>query len=688
MNEFIKLYAPPSYLTEEGELANNDSKLLEYITSNNNKGLNFLRSNRGWKIADICMSYLYGDDNSKIPDGISKVTFKKLRRQIREMIANATNIRPRFEIQTFKDNYQDEADIYSKLNKHWWINKFVDKKVKSVGQWAGGAGTGYILQWPEYNCITGETEISVYVLSHKDVFPWHVSGDNVDLDKLYGVSVRLEMSVPEAHEKYPEHVSLIKQDRSVPSRVQAGAKKVYRALQGVYQALGKNKGTRTQVENPYPTCDIFMTWIRDNSINTTGHTVVLGGDSSEAIFNKKWAYEVPSYYNEDGTRSQYSRRDCKLFPNRRLVISTNYGIIYDGPPEYVNRQVPITDFRFDEIVGEFLGLPAGNDARGLEEAANEMARASVDAVTGRVQPPTAIDDSIPAPLAKKLAANPRTLQGKVFRYNTQKLSAAIKPLFTPDYYTIDPHAIELIGLFQQMSDYVVGTHDLTALTQLAQMPGADTQDAMIRMLGALALDYSRSFEYSLGRMGRIWLDFAPQVYDIKQRLLFLGKDGVTLESWDFEPESLIPKTELNSDLPMWQRLRDHLSKFSLYIAPFSLQERASTTNKLIVLQLKKVGMTFIPDSFVYSTFYDDNKFEELSKQYWDEQETKIKMAARLNAEMQKAQEQASAGNQLFEELKSTIQQGQVGRPSENTAAPKLESKLDDSGVPRTTMTSA
>lgn len=683
MNEFIKLYAPPSYITENGELAKKDTELLAWLNSNNNKGMAFLRSQRAWKIADLCMSYLYGDDNSKIPDGISKVAFKKLRRQIREMISNATNIRPRFEIQTYKDEYSDEADIYSKLNKHWWTNLFIDKKVKGAGQWAGGAGTGYLFLWPEYNCVTGQKQISVKILSHKDIVLYHASGDNVDLDMVYGADIKLEMSVPEAHEKFPEHIDKIKQDRSVPSRVAVQAKKIYRALQGVYGR--SNRAKKNTIENPYPTCDIHYTFVRDNSINTTGYTIIMGGDSSENIFNKMNAYEVYSYFNLDGTRSEYSREECKLFPNRRMMIYCSGGIIYDGPPEYVNRHVPVVPFMFDEIVGEMLGLPPANDSRGLEEAANELARASVDAVTGRVQPPTAIDDSVPAPLAKKLAANPRTLQGKTFRYNTQKLINAIKPLFTSDVYSVDQYAVPLINLFHQVSDYDMGTHDLTAITQLAQMPGADTQESMIRILGALALDHSRSFEYSLSRMGQIWLDFAPQVYDLKQRLMFLGKDGVTLETWDFEPDSLIPKTELNKDLPMWKRLKDHLIKFSLYIAPHSLQERASQTNKLTILQLKKLGLP-ISDKKVYDTFYDDNKFREISIEYWAEQEMKIKMAAKLNEEMRKIQEESQPGNQLVEQLKGMLSQNTPGRPSENSAPPQLKQKMDGDGVPRSTVT--
>lgn len=688
-NEFTKLYSPPFYLTNTGTLANNDEKTLAWLNTNFNKGRAFNRSNRAWKIADACMSILYGDDNTKIPAGISKVQFKKLRRQLREMIANATNIRPRFEIQTFKNAYQDEALIYSKLNKHWWINEFIDRKVKAVGQWAGGAGTGFLFLWPETDPNTNKEEIRTYVLSHKDIFLFHASGSNVDLDKLYGVSVRLEMSVPEAHERFPEKIAVIKQDRSVPSNMAKIAKDTYRAYKGLYDRL-KNRGNNKQdIDNPYPTCDIYYTFIRDNSINETGADIIMGGESESGIFNSKWAYKVPSYFNNDGSRSIYSRKECKLFPNRRLIISCTNGIIYDGPPNYICRSVPIADFRFDEIVGEFFGIPPANDARALEEASNELARASVDAVTGRVQPPMMIDNAVPKPLALKFAANPRTLQGKVFRGDTRNVGSAIKPVIGAEYYTVDGKALELIALFQQSADYAVGTHDNTALAQLGQMPAADTQDSMIRMLGSIALDHSRSFEYSLWRVGKIWLDFAPQVYTTEQRLMFLGADGVTLDTWDYDPNSLIPKTEINNNEPLWKRLLSHLNKFSLYIAPNSLQERYSQTNKLTILQLKKMGLP-ISDKRVYETFFDDNKYATMLEEYNTEMETKIKQAAKLNKEMQEAQAASTAGNVAFDAIKNIMsnQNSNEGRPSSLAKPPTLEAKSDENGVPRTTLASS
>src|SRR5687768_16356531 len=96
MNEFTKTYAPPSYINDDGSFATNiDDKLVEWVQENNTKGQTYLRANRAWKSADICMAIFYGDETERTAIG-SKVSIKKLRRQAREQVANASNIRPRW----------------------------------------------------------------------------------------------------------------------------------------------------------------------------------------------------------------------------------------------------------------------------------------------------------------------------------------------------------------------------------------------------------------------------------------------------------------------------------------------------------------------------------------------------------------------------------------------------------------
>lgn len=699
MNDFNRLYAPPSYIDSQGNLLLNDTKVVNYILDEQEKSKNFLRSNRGWRSADSCMSILYGDENPRQYSKLSSLTIKKQRRQVRETIANASNIRPRWKTQTAKKEYQEIATIYNKRRDGWFYSEFIDRFIKEALQWGGGAGTGYLMLWPEWDWNKNKIEIKPKVLSHKNVFPFHAAADS-RIETLYGICAWFEMPVPEAHRKFPEHLSILQADRDVPSYFASRFEKVKRKWRGVADWITNNKQKGDWI--PYPVCDVFYSWICDDSINETGRSLHIGDVNAHYSYrvhslvdlngkpnkiNKREIIESEDNRydetNSDGS-SKYrliTRKECKLFPYRRLIISTRIGVIYDGPPMWICRRPPITIWKFEEIVGEWLGIPLARDGRGLERSLNNLIRSIEDSVVGKLQPPIGVDSNLPAPIAGKLAGNVRLLIGKVFKYNTNFLAKAIVPLLPWEYFSIDSRVLDIIKYLQEMLDYLMGSADYTAWQRLKQLPAADTQESMIQSLGILATDHERSIERSILEMGEIWQDFAPQVYTTFELVNYLGADGISERQFDFDPDSLLPQSDPDDDRSFAERLQDHMKIFSLYAAPHSLQERMSITNKLTLMQLKKQGVP-ISDKKLYEAFVEDGGYEESLKEYNAEQQAKILQAAELQRKLQEANQQSDPHNQLTDKL-ATLIHGQgngEGRPATNNAPPRLESKTRD-GVP-------
>jgi len=513
------------------------------------------------------------------------------------------------------------------------------------------------------------------------------------------------MPLPEAHRKFPEHIGIIKADRDIPSYF-AGryekAKKSYGS--GIMGWIGrKNKDENF---TPYPVADIFYTWVMDDSVNKSGMTLIIGDPEAHysykvpALFdkfgkicrtdgNKVTINSEDSRYNEKNSDGSYkyrklSRKECKLFPYRRLIISTRNGVIYDGPPMWICRRPPLTQFVFERMVGEWLGISLLRDGRSLERSANNMARAIEDGVVGRLSPPIAINSSLGQPIIGKLTGSVRSMIGKVFKTTALVAEKALIPLLPADYFNIDARAVELIKFLHEMSDYVMGTADYAAWQRLKQLPAADTQEQMTENLGVLATDQEREVERSLLELGEIWQDFAPQVYDTARVITTLGKDGITEETWDFEPNSLVPSTEKDNNLSYAEKLQHHLKIFSLYASPHSMQERQSITNKLTLMQLKKIGVP-ISDRKLYETFVDDGEFDAIRKEYDEEQQQKMLQAAMLQKKLQEANQEADPQNQLHNKLLEEIRgTNSEGRPPNNTARPQLEQKMRE-GVPDSTI---
>lgn len=703
INSFNRMYSPPCYITEQGDLATNtDEKIIEWHHQEIEKSKNFLRSQRGWKSADLCMRIFYGDDNNDKPTGkLSVLAIRKLRRQAREAIANASNIRPRWQTKA-KEEYAQTADIYNKRRDAWFYCQFVDRYIKEALQWAGGATTGYLMLWPEPDQRRGgKIDIMPKVLSHKNVFPFHASADS-RIETVYGISAWFEMALPEAHAKWPEHMDIIRTDRDIPSYFAGRFEKTRKTWRGVVDWFTTNKNKNADF-SPYPVADIFFTWIRDTTINDSGHELLLGEPGAA------YSYYVPSLYDYNRAQNKVlngevissehpeyhenpsarfiTRNECMLFPNMRFMITTNYGVIYDGPPIWVCNRPPLTWFKFEEVPQEWLGISLIRDGIKAERSANNMLRAIEDSVVLKLQPPIAVNENLPKQVIAQLRSNVRLMMGKVFKYNTMQTEKAIVPLIDPNYFQIDSSAVELIKFLHEMSDYQMGTSDFSAWQRLKQLPAADTQESMIQNLGILATDHERTIERSILEMADIWQQFAPQVYTTDELITTLGKDGITEETWDFKASSLFSSTNPNDKRSLNQRLLDHMNIFSVHAAPHSIQERMSITRKLTLLQLAK-GFVRISEKKIYDSFVDDGQYAKNVEDYNREQKEKITIAAELQSTLQNANAEAQPHNQLVQRLIDEIRgtaNNSTGRPANNSAPPRLEAKTDNNGVPRSTV---
>jgi thymidine phosphorylase len=127
-----------------------------------------------------------------------------------------------------------------------------------------------------------------------------------------------------------------------------------------------------------------------------------------------------------------------------------------------------------------------------------------------------------------------------------------------------------------------------------------------------------------------------------------------------------------------------LNKFSFFAQPNSLQEKQSITNRLALLQVKNAGVK-ISGKKIYDAFINDGEYNESVKEFYAEQEKDIEMAAKLNAEIKKAQ------NEIENPVASAVagvlgnNDNKEGRPASNEAPASLQQKKDENGTPRSVL---
>lgn len=679
-------YEIPSYINSDGSFANNHTEVLNHLEHVLESSKAFMRSNRTWKVAEICRKLLFGDDRLlRAFDKVGVIEINKLRRQMREIIGNAANIRPNFSIRTPKsDNTaSDKAATYEELKQHWWYDRFVDRTFKEAIQEAS-AGLGYMFLWPKRDPNTGKIEIQAKALSYKEGFPYQIAANN-NIDSAYSFTVWCETPIAEFREEFPTF-KYLKEDRNAPTYIGKRFKNATNAYGGIRGHLrrGVEKRTDSVIDPSFPTKDIFYTWTRDNTINKSGKVVRMGTLLKGDLAGHE-SYEVPTL-NEDMSNIE----EARLFPFRRLTIWTKEAILYDGPPKWITNCVPVADFRFERLPKEYMGVPIPNDGRNLEDTINRLITSIVDRIHASANFPIGIDESLPKHVVKILEKKGlRGLVGKAVRLSFRFVNKPIQALFDKDLFKVERHEFEIITSLMELQDYVTGTNDYSNLQRKNQVPAADTQEALVQNLGVLSVDHEREISLGILRFGRIWLQLAPQVYTLNKRISVVGANAVDVKDMDYDPENIVPSPDPKAQgKPYWKRLVEHLEKFSLFAVPGSLQERQSTTNKLTLLQLLKSGGR-IADEEIYDKFIGDGRFKEVKDKWTEEQKEKARLAAEIRKEVEAI---ASAGmspegGPLIQQISQLLGQQNTmneGRPPSNATPPRMEIKNDEDGVQRST----
>lgn len=677
----------PNYIDNLGNIIRNDDALLDFLHHSVESSKAFLRANRGYRVAEINREILHGD--TKVLDKLSsnsKLVIKKLRRQGREIVGNAANIRPNFSIRTAKSDTTgtDKAATYEELRDHWWRDRFVDGTFKEAVTEAANS-IGYMFLWPEFDFVTGQVEVQAFAKNYKEVFPYQMGADN-DLDKAYSVTIHCEMPLSEFREKFPAYTNSIDVSRTAPSYLGKAFKSAVNRVKGIRGILDRGLDRKTDIitSPSFPMVDVFYTFTRDDSLNRSTKSVKLGTLVQGELAGHE-SYEVPPYDAAKG-----NHKEAKLFPFRRLTIWTKNQILSDGPPKWISFHLPIADLRFERIPKEFLGMGILNDGRSLEDAVNEMLNSIYSRIYAKSKFPIGFDESLPKQVKHNLKKGGLpSLVGKGLEMNLRTNATPIRALFDKDLFGIDTHEFEVITALNEMLDYIVGTNDFSNLQRKNQVPAADTLEAFVQSMGVLSVDHEREIARGIAKLGRIWLQYAPQVYTLKRRITVVGSNAVDIKDMDYDPENIVPKLDpMSENKPYWIRLKEHLQKYNLVAIPGSMQERQSTTNKLTLLQMLKSGVP-ISTRKLYDTFIGDGNYDKIRSDWVDEQKENAKLAAEIRKEVEGITNAGGSpeGGGILQQIASAIQNQNTmseGRPSTNRTLPRQEIKTDEDGIQRST----
>src|SRR5512146_2566505 len=510
------------------------SQLLGFLQEMVTEGEALLKSQRAYKDIDRAIEMMASEEDDKIPKSLSRVRLNPVKRNINEITATLSNLRPMWGFHTDNKSFEAHANNLNKLILAWWYNAFPDRGIRDALKYAAVEGTGYASPvWERDFWCTGRGDIDIQTYGAKGVIPYQMGRDN-DLQRAYAVTLAQEVPIVQAWAMYPQYQDKISPDRQKGTWIREGMKRVQRFIAPALRVAGTGRVNTTGPE--YPTVAIFNAYVLDLSLNDTDHVIPMGEPGTS------WYYEVP-YIGMDIPTGQFnsggqllyrkaSWEDARIYPLRRRITWTNGCTLYDGTSYWWHGMVPAVQFKMDDWPFDFLGLSLIRDNITLQDAMIQLLRAMTDSANARLRPPLQYDkDSITKSFMERF--DPR--QGGQTVGLPLSMSEPIKTVVDASYYNIPEQTFLLLKEMKGMIDSQMGVNDVSAIAKARQIPSGDSLQKIMEMAGPLMTDHSRNMERSLRQMGEMWKGLAFQFYSTPRKLQILGEDYITPEEWDYDP---------------------------------------------------------------------------------------------------------------------------------------------------------
>lgn len=560
----------------------------------------YLKSQRSWRDIDKAIDILSGAGADKLPKGMSRVFLNMVKRDVREAVATLANMRPIWAYKTDNSEFQNLATILNKMLNAWYHQTFADRSIRQALQYAAVCKGWLSPSWQSDFWVTGRGDIKLKVYGPNKVVPFQIGSDH-DIQRAYVVTIKDEVPYALALAKYPTQIDKFMPTRSAPTWMRRGIRRVQKFLSPVLQQLGPGRQGETD-ESMFPTVDIYRSYILDLTYNDGDKPVLMGEDGTN------WSYSVPpkdslietGEMTLDGkpTYRKATLEDSLIYPLRRLITWTDYGILYDNTATAWHAKVPLVSFQLDDWPWDFLGQSSAAEGDSIQRSNTNLMRAIEDSANCRLDPALNFDENI---LSQGLMERLKTrVPGQRIKSNMQ-MGDAIKPVLPANYYDVPTWILEHIKNLWEGLHYVMGTRDIQGLAKAKAMSG-DSLEKAVELAGPLVTDMSRNMERSMRDLGEMVKGDMMQWYDLPRRVQLLGADGGTEEDFDYDPNNMIPshlpdemalikKGTFDKNRPsrasIVQRAKAHINSCYFHVTPNSLHQITQLTRKMLYLQLWK-----------------------------------------------------------------------------------------------------
>ena len=642
-------------------------------------GERWLESQPFWSDLSKAEDLIRGKETVKADENRSDLTSNRLKRILRGIVAAYSDVRYPDPFTSDNKAYADEATMMSKVVEAVWYESRAPLSFRRLSQWVVGGGQGYL--WPGFRRMRlrdpRSTRSTFDDFGPRDVIPFMPPQDG-NWQGCYGQTVIKMMSVPEAHARFPQF-----QDKLKPvSRKRMRSSAVNARMAFIASLRGEN----TSLPWCEQMCEIRYTIIEDLSINQTGMPIPMGDAGAS------WSYVVPSMGadmpSDEITNGERKMRaasvdDCRFYPNMRLII-TGSGVnepIYDGPYWYWHGMFP-SRFVADDWAWEPTSFSLVRDVLDIERARQFTERAVDMKIRAQMDPGMKYDQTI---------INPGTAE-ELDPWEMRKrlgvdgdIEKAISTLLPPEFYKVGTEPGWWLKYLADSEDEQLGVDQMNVLAKAKMSVGSQDAGDLLRQAGPIARDMSAAAESPFADVLIATMHNVLQFMDTARVMSYVGPDGVTPSTFDFDPARIIPShmpgedTAGSSKFSRMERAKAFAANLRLHVVPGSVHGITQTQQKLLLLQAFRAGLPISPRRLMKSVFGIEN-FDKEFEEWQDFKRMELEFAASLKKEgasllpQQPPSGASSAGSP----------QGTGGRPPSGNKPPAARTKGSAEG-PRATI---
>lgn len=639
------------------------------------------RGTRDWRKA---LEIISGDGaSSDNPNYRSLISGKRLKAQIRTAVSVLADIRP-FWGWHGNDNVKSFCTALNKASRALYLKHHWNRSVKDALAFAAATDVGFIRPVYRRN-MRGHGDIELDAFGSPSVLPVQMPRDG-DYKNAYVVNLLEEIPIFDAHWRWPDFQDRLRPTQSrywYSSEIRKSAdQNQARRLSNFFGLIGGGKHQDKLTDQYIP-----LRWSRVNDlrINDTGHRIAMGQ------LGTSWYYEVPSYGDEipdgAGGRRTADENDCRIYPQGRMLVSSESCLLYDGPDFNWHGDLDLIPVFVDKWPWEPDGFSMVHDGAMLQQEIDRIDQGIMNKLRAQQDP------SLAYPLSGVTKQEAESFdpfaQRERIGYDDQAVEAPFKLAVPLEVYQVGQEQFAARQLFQDEMDFLFQTRDMVELAKTQGLgKDMDSLEKFLSAYGPVVRDICVGIEKSICEVGKQvgWL--IVQYMPTHRLIQYADPADLSFHVFDYDPTSLIPshlphedphnedQSPKESSYTKMQRAKWFMQNVEFLVVPHSAHEIAQMTLRLGYMQLRARGYPIsaatVLQAWQVPNLADPNGNTE-QERYYAELEEDITKKVRL---AQIAKELGIEGG-LIPTAPSPIQgKNPGGRPNTDAIPPQMEVKGD------------